>query len=192
MLLTHELRPGDSINVAQLCEQLHLGRSPIHLAIHRLNREGLLAVIPRKGILVKAETLESFLELIAARQLVEPHLTVLAMDRLSPELVHKLEQIVATGWEHHRRQDRMGGMEIDRAFHQTLYQSAGNEILSEFAGHLLDRSMRLWYRPAPSDDEAPNVAELEALLATIKKGDKAAAAQMMEAHIGSIRQKFLG
>ena len=191
MILTHELRAGDQINVARLSEQLNLGRSPIHLAIHRLDREGLVDILPRKGIMVKAETLESFLELIAARLLVEPYLTSLATEHATDELLNNLEHLVATGWEHDRRQNRLGGMEIDRLFHQTLYESSGNRILADFAGHLLDRSMRLWFRPASGISERPNVAELEALLNTIRKGDKAAASKMMEDHIGSVRQKFL-
>src|SRR5574344_1535579 len=74
MILENELKPGDQINVAQLCTLLSIGRSPIHQAIHRLDREGLVAILPRKGILIKAETIDSFLSLIDSRLLVEPYL----------------------------------------------------------------------------------------------------------------------
>ena len=74
---TQELKAGDQINVTPLSEQLALGRSPVHMAIHRLDREGLVDILPRKGILVRSETLESFFELINARLLVEPYLVEL-------------------------------------------------------------------------------------------------------------------
>lgn len=191
LILTRELKPGDQVNVAQLSRQLDLGRNPIHLAIHRLNREGLLAIIPRKGILIKAETLDSFLELTESRQLIEPYLTGLAVDRATPELLAKLEQLLETGWERHLAQDRLGSMEVDRLFHQTLYESAGNSILAEFAARLLDRSMRLWFRPVASDTAKPNIAELADLFETIKRGDKDAAIYQMKEHIGSIQRKYL-
>src|SRR5690606_27964521 len=103
MILSGELLAGEQINVAMLAEQLGLGQSPMHMAMHRLDREGLIAIIPRKGILVKTETVESFLELIAARQLVEPHLTGQAVDRMRPELLAQLEALIEQGWEHHHK-----------------------------------------------------------------------------------------
>jgi DNA-binding GntR family transcriptional regulator len=190
-ILARELSPGDHVNVAQLSEQLGLGRNPILQAIHRLDREGLVDIIPRKGILVKAETLDSFLELIAARQLVEPYLTGLAVEQATPELLASLKRLLEAGWEHHRKQNRLGSMEVDRRFHQTLYASAGNDLLADFAAQLLDRSMRLWFRPVAADPGQPNIAELESLYETIERGDKQAAMEFMSRHIGSVQNKFL-
>ena len=189
LIMTRALKPGDQINVNQLSQQLGLGRSPIHLAVHRLDREGLVAILPRKGILVKAETLESFIELITARQLVEPCLVKLATERVTPELLARLEQLVATGWNYHHEKNRFGEMEVDRLFHQAIYAYSGNSVLAAFAAQLLDRSMRFWV--GPEDPSAPNIAELQSMLDTIRKGDANAAQQMMEAHIGSIRRKIL-
>ncbi|RZS81345.1 GntR family transcriptional regulator [Pigmentiphaga kullae] len=192
MILSHELRPGEHINVGQLCQRLDLGRSPIHLATHRLAREGLVEILPRKGLLVKAETLDGFLELIAARQLIEPFLTGLAVDHMRPEIVQQLQELVDAGWERYRAKDHAGGMEIDRRFHHLLYETADNRTLSDFAALLLDRSMLLWFRPKVDAGERANVAELEDLLDCIRRGDRAGAVRTMEAHVGSIRQKYLG
>jgi DNA-binding GntR family transcriptional regulator len=190
MILTGELRAGEQLNVAMLAEKLELGRSPVHMAMHRLDREGLIAIIPRKGILVKAETMESFLELIAARQLVEPHLTGEAMNHMTPDLLAQLDLLVEQGWKHHRESDRLGGMQVDRLFHQTLYDASGNSILSAFAGQLLDRSMVLWFRAPKGDEKRPNVAELESLLAAIKENDRVAAMALMSEHIASVQEKY--
>lgn len=191
MILNRELKAGEQVNVAQLSEQLGLGKNPIHLAAHRLDREGLIEIIPRKGILIRAETLDSFLDLISARQLIEPYLAAEAVDHLEPEVIETLESIIEKGWEHHRNGDRVGSMEIDRLFHQTVYDAAGNDLLAEYAGQLLDRSMRLWFKPVAAAEEAPNIEQLETLLNTMKRGDKEATAAQMKEHIGSIRRKFL-
>ena len=191
MILSRELKPGEHVNVARLSELTGLGKNPIHLAAHRLDREGLVEIIPRKGILIRAETLESFLDLISARQLVEPYLAAEAIDHLSPEVLERLEALIEKGWTLHHAGDRLGGMEVDRLFHQAVYEASGNALLSEFAGQLLDRSMRLWFRRAASSDEKPNIEQLETLLETMKRGDKDAAAAQMKAHIGSIRRKFM-
>ena len=191
MILTGELRAGDQINVATLAAELELGRSPVHMAIHRLDREGLVAIIPRKGILVKAETLESFLELIASRELIEPYLTEQAMNHVSPELLQRLEELIAIGWQHNEEGNLLGGMEVDRLFHQALYEASGNSILADFAGQLLDRSMVLWFRTPKTEQQRPNVAELEALLDAIKRNDREGAVAVMSEHISSVRNKHL-
>lgn len=191
LILTRDLKPGEHVNVAQLSEQLGLGKNPIHLAAHRLAREGLVEILPRKGILVRAETLDSFLELIAARELVEPYLTAEAVDYLTPEVVERLEALIERGWRLQEAGDRLGAMEVDRLFHQTVYAAANNELLADFAGQLLDRSMRLWFTPAPDSSEPSNMEQLATLLETMKRKDKQATAEQMKAHIGSIRKKFL-
>lgn len=189
MILENELKPGDQINVAQLCTLLSIGRSPIHQAIHRLDREGLVAILPRKGILIKAETIDSFLSLIDARLLVEPYLTGEAMQRMTPELLDKLKKNVQIGRQCAQNNDHQGSMEVDRLFHQTLYEAANNELLANFAGQLLDRSMRLWFRTHTPGAENPNIHELEALYETIASADRTAAVEMMAQHIISIRKK---
>lgn len=191
LILSRELKPGEHVNVARLSERIGLGKNPIHLAAHRLDREGLVEIIPRKGILIRAETLDSFLDLISARQLVEPYLAADAIDHLTPAVLEHLESLIEKGWALHHAGDRLGGMEVDRLFHQAVYEASGNDLLSEFAGQLLDRSMRLWFKPVASSDEKPNIEELEMLLKTMRRGDKDATAAQMKAHIGSIRRKFL-
>ncbi len=191
MILAHELTPGDHVNVALLCDKLSLGRSPIHLAIHRLDKEGLVEILPRKGILVKAETLDGFRDLIASRQLVEPYLAGLAVEHSTPDLLSKLRRLIEAGKERHASDDRHGAMEIDRLFHQTLYEAANNKLLADFASHLLDRSVRLWFKSPADKNEPTNTSELEILYTAIERGDKAAAVQFMQDHINSIQRKFL-
>lgn len=191
MILRAELRPGDRINATQLSGQLGLGRSALQMAIHRLEREGLVDVIPRKGILVKAETLESYRDLIEARCLIEPHLAGLAATRLSDSQLGVLDQIIAAGWASHEQQDRMGSMEADRAFHLLLYGASGNAVLAEVATCLLDRSMRLWFQQPLFPSSQPNVVELEQLLALLKDRDAEAAVRQMREHITSIYRKNL-
>lgn len=191
MILNGELKPGDQVNVTQLSEQMGLGKNPVHLATHRLARENLIEILPRKGILIQAETLDSFLALIESRELVEPFLAVSALGRVTPELIAQLQVLIDKGRACHENGDRQGGMVVDRQFHQTLYAASGNALLVEFANQLLDRSMRLWFTQAPSNTEKPNIEQLNALLEAIKAADQEATERLMREHIGSIRRKFL-
>lgn len=192
LILNGDLKAGEHVNVALLSEQLGLGKNPLHLAAHRLAREGLVEILPRKGILIRGETIESFLELVAARELVEPYLAAEAVDHMNADVFERLDALLERGWRLQEEGDRQGAMEVDRLFHQTVYETANNALLGEFARQLLDRSMRLWFRPQPDSEETSNMQQLASLLDTMKKKDKAATARQMKAHIGSIRRKFLG
>src|SRR5690606_34553429 len=60
LILRRELQAGDRLTEALLCERLSLGRNPVHIALHRLQREGLVEIVPRKWIVVRGETLDGF------------------------------------------------------------------------------------------------------------------------------------
>lgn len=190
LILENRLKAGDQIKVEQLSKDLSLGRSPIYLALHRLERERLIEILPRKGILVKGETIDSLFKLLQARELIEPKLAYLATQNIKKPAIETLEKILQQSWECHENSNREGEMLADRSFHQCLYQAANNDLLGDFALQLLDRSMRLWFLPQPRTDKCTNSQELEDILKAIKAQDPECAAQKMLTHVGSIRKRF--
>ena len=52
MIVTLQLAPGAVLSEMELGERLNIGRTPVREALHRLAREGLVLILPRKGILV--------------------------------------------------------------------------------------------------------------------------------------------
>jgi len=191
LILRRELQAGDRLTEALLCERLSLGRNPVHIALHRLQREGLVEIVPRKWIVVRGETLDGFLELWNARLLIEPYLTELAAARADPALVDGLRSLLAEGRRHLRKGDRLAFMEIDRAVHRRLYEASGNRLLSDFANLLLDRSMRVWFEPAPAPhSDADTLAELDRLIDAVSRGEGAEARELMAEHVGALRHSF--
>lgn len=77
-IVTAVFRPGEQINTGLICNQLQIGRTPVHLAIHRLEGEGLIEIMPRRGVVVKPIDRAEMLELIEARHMVEPEIAALA------------------------------------------------------------------------------------------------------------------
>lgn len=191
LILRGDLKAGDRVTEAMLCERLSLGRNPVHIAVHRLHREGLVEIVPRKNLVIRGETIESFVELWNARLLVEPHLTELAAAHADGRLVEELRELVAIGRKRHRSGDRRGCMEIDRTVHQRVYEASGNGLLADFAGLLLDRSMRLWFSPFVGRyEDDRTMDELAVLIDAIERRDPAAARRLMAEHIGALRDNF--
>lgn len=191
LILRGDLKAGDRVTEAGLCERLALGRNPVHIAVHRLHREGLVEIVPRKNIVIRGETIESFVELWNARLLVEPHLTESTAARADETLVDELRRLLAVGRKRHRAGDRHGCMEIDRAVHQRIYQASGNGLLADFASLLLDRSMRLWFAPLVGRyEDDRTMDELAALVDAIVRYDPVVVRRLMAEHIGSLRNNF--
>jgi DNA-binding GntR family transcriptional regulator len=56
----------------RLSTLLRIGRTPVHQALDRLMIEGMVAVIPRKGVIVKPVSLNEVLQIIEVRLINEP------------------------------------------------------------------------------------------------------------------------
>ncbi|WP_237717411.1 GntR family transcriptional regulator [Cupriavidus basilensis] len=66
-LTTLVYRPGEHLNISTLVDDLELGRTPINQALHRLANEGLVQILPRKGVVVSPLSIDDALHLIDVR-----------------------------------------------------------------------------------------------------------------------------
>ena len=90
-ILAMELRPGQFLNEAALCNLIGIGRMPVHQATHRLRAEGLIDVFPRKGLVVRMDSLHDIVALLEARLAVEPTVAALAAERIKGLKVTQIE-----------------------------------------------------------------------------------------------------
>src|SRR5262245_40892958 len=72
-IITCAFRPGEYINELQLSSMLKIGRTPVHQALDRLMIEGLVDVIPRKGVIVRPVSLNEVLQIIETRLVNETY-----------------------------------------------------------------------------------------------------------------------
>jgi len=95
--------PGQYLNEAAICAQLKLGRTPVHQALQRLQMEGLVDVLPRKGIIVQPDSLAEIMKILDSRVTVEPELARSAARRVkageitADQLKRVMEIATATG-----------------------------------------------------------------------------------------------
>ena len=65
-IITMRLRPSEVLNEAELMALTGIGRTPVHQALHRLVHEGMLTIMPRKGIMVRPVSLDDVLAITEA------------------------------------------------------------------------------------------------------------------------------
>jgi GntR family transcriptional regulator, rspAB operon transcriptional repressor len=185
-------RPGDYLNEAEISTMLGIGRTPVHQALDRLMVEGLVQVMPRKGIIVKPVSLDEVLQTIEVRLLNESYCVRLAADRASAGEMDELTSILARAQNELATRDGERLMRLDREFHGVLAQSARNPVLTELLGRLHDRSLRFWILSLNTPGHHLSVQEQHlAILAAIRDRDPDGAEQAMRAHIEAFRRNLL-
>lgn len=192
-ILTLQLRPGHFFTEAQLSEALGLGRTPVHQAVHRLSLEGLIEIIPRKGLIVRPDSMNEVVHLLEARWALEPNIAALAAERATPQQIEQLQALIGNQETMAGRGDRTTFMDADRSFHRIISAAANNPVLADLIRPLHERSARLWHlQLIHADDLERTKREHEAIVDAIVRGDKTAAAKAMQQHIASLRRRRVG
>ena len=171
---------------------LDMGRTPINQAIHRLANEGLLQVIPLKGVMVSPLSMDDALELIEVRLANEMLCMQLASQRITERQIATLTELNRQIEAASQERDRVRMMTLDHEFHQELAQIAGNNMLADILSVLHARAQRFWASTLSREGHMREVIdEHRAIIAALAAQDSAAAAEAAQAHILSFRSALL-
>jgi DNA-binding GntR family transcriptional regulator len=191
-IITLAFKPGAYLNEAQVSDELEIGRTPVRQALDRLMMEGMVEVIPRKGVLVKAVSLEEVRNLIEVRLINEPHAAGLAAEHASGAQLDDLQKLLDDSDAARAVRDIEALMNLDRAFHQGIAMAAGNEVLTDVITALQDRLARFWFISLSADDQLDRVDdEHERVMEGLRSRDPAVARAAMSHHIDSFRANIL-
>lgn len=191
-LTTLAYRPGDYLNTAILIEDLQLGRTPINQALHRLATEGLVQIIPRKGVMVSPLSIDDALHLIDVRLANERLCAQLGAQRVTAVQLVALREAAAAFEQAASARDVARIMSCDRQFHELIADTSGNPVLIEVLRVLHARAQRFWAISLSAQGHLHEVGEEhQKILAALEAGDVDVAMQAVEAHILSFRQALL-
>lgn len=189
-ILTMELAPGTFLNVQELSERLQLGRSPVHYAVHRLQHDGLLEVIQRKGILVRSWSPQAINHVVEARIPLEMVMVRLAAERATEEQLRALKGRLTEGKKLVTAKNRQGLMELDHDFHAGLAACAANPVIAELLQTLHQRSTPLWSTSIAGQRDYAQVQEQhEKVLARVVARDAEGAAEAVRQHLQALVRK---
>ena len=191
-LVTLSYKPGEYLNTAQVMNDLDMGRTPINQAIHRLANEGLLQIIPRKGVMVSPLSMDDALELIEVRLANEMLCMRLASQKITERQIAMLTELNRQIEAASQERDRVRMMTLDHEFHQELAQIAGNNMLADILKCTARQSAAFWASTLSREGHMREVIdEHQAIIAALAAQDSAAAAAAAQAHILSFRSALL-
>lgn len=177
MIVTLQLAPGAVLSETALSDQLEIGRTPIREALQRLAREGLVQILPRKGILVSEINPRSHLLLMEVRRELERLLARTGAIRSTADERRQFQEIADGMAQASEQNDEISFMRLDDALNQLVADAAHNEYAKRAIGLLHGLARRFWYMHYKEAADLPLAARLHAELARrIADGDPDGAA----------------
>ena len=184
-ILKGELKPGERLMEIQLAEKLGVSRTPIREAIRKLELEGLVIMIPRRGAEVAKISHKSLQDVLEVRGALEELATDLACQRINEEELKELTDAE----DHFKKVVENNGSEMeiaeaDEAYHDIIYKATRNDKLVQMINNLREQMYR--YRLEYIKDEAQRgtlINEHENILEAIRIRDIIRAKTLMKEHI---------
>lgn len=187
-VVTLELPPSAVIDEHVLMEELGLGRTPIREALQRLDSEGLVNIVPRRGTFVNDISVTDLQKIFELRIVLEGFCARLAARRITKEQLEGMEAVLED-LKRLEGGDAQALMSIDKRFHRLLYAGSDNEFLAEILDRLYDMSLRLWYLVLNRLSEVRHSIEQHTqVFEALKEGDGARAEKIIQRHIIEFQQ----
>jgi DNA-binding GntR family transcriptional regulator len=145
LIVTGAVPTGNLVTERQLLAMLDGGRTPLRDALRVLAQEHLVRVYPRRGILIPNLTPEDFSHIHDATTWVGEYSVAQAAERITPEEIAGVEDVLAQGWEHAERNEWFELAEADADFHGAISGACGNPYLADIARSLHTAEIRFTY-----------------------------------------------
>jgi DNA-binding GntR family transcriptional regulator len=165
LIVTLQLPPGTVLSELVLADRLGIGRTPIREALQRLSRDGLVNILPRRGVLVSEIDLRAQLRLLEVRRELERLMARAAAERASEEERAQFSEIAAGMRRASDQEDDISFMRLDQQFNTLVSLTARNEFASRSMGLMHGLSRRFWYQHYKEAADLPLCARLHAAVA---------------------------
>lgn len=191
-ILKGELEPGERLMEIALAQKLGVSRTPIREAIRKLELEGLVVMVPRKGAEVADITEKDLRDVLEVRTALEELSIELAMKNMLEKNFEELETANEAFAKNSEGDDLIKIAESDVAFHELIYTATGNNRLIQMINNLREQMYR--YRLEYIKDKSSHerlFAEHNRIIAAMKGGDINEAKAAIKLHVENQEENIL-
>ncbi len=141
-IISGSLKPGERLMEVQMAERLGVSRTPIREAIRKLELEGLIIMLPRKGAYIADLSVKDLTEVLEIRAALEGMATGLAVTRINESEIEELELIALKFHKALENGDLEELLFQDSQFHETIFKASRNERLIQLNNNLREQVQR--------------------------------------------------
>ncbi|KKI92263.1 GntR family transcriptional regulator [Bacillus sp. SA1-12] len=186
------LPPGKTILEREMAEVLQMSRTPVREALVRLETEGMVRLIPRRGFIVEPIEREDLKEIYEIVETLDGLAVSLATAKVGEVELDKLESLIVQQEEALEQKDLKKWAALDDQFHHLIIDYADNKRLRTVIDSHSDQLYRarlftINHRPIP----LRSIVEHKAIISCMKAKDSNAAGILMESHRNRARNEIL-
>lgn len=183
-ILTGEMKPGDRLLEIKLAETLGVSRTPIREAIRKLELEGLVTIVPRRGAEVANITSKSLTDVLEVRRALEVLAVELACERADETMLSVIYDKL-TEFDSALSSEDLTAISIaDEAYHDAIIKSSDNTKLAGLVANLREQMYRYRFEYIKDVDSHEKIREEHhKIYQCIKEHNSAAAGSLMREHI---------
>jgi len=141
-IINGTLKPRERLMEIQLAEELGVSRTPVREALRKLELEGFIVMLPRKGAYVADISFKDIADIFEIRAALESLAAGLAAERITDEELEELERNLVEKAEAIISNDLEKLVEVDTKFHETIYNASRNERLKTIINNLREQIQR--------------------------------------------------
>jgi len=183
-IMNGSLQPRERLMEIQLAEELGVSRTPIREALRKLELEGFIVMVPRKGAYVADLTFKDIADVFEIRAALEGLAAGLAAERITEEELESMERLLVGKQEAITSGDIDRLVEVDTSFHELLYKASRNERLANIISNLREQiqRFRLTSLSFPGRNKE-SLQEHKQLVEAIQSRDSQLARHLAQEHI---------
>jgi len=186
-----QLEDGAVLNQVELAEHFGVSRVPVREALRRLEAEGLIDASAHRRAVVSGLSPERVSEVYELRALIEGHLGAKAAPNIDRA---RLARLTALNREMRDERSHERWLELNREFHETLYEPADRPAAMELLQSLRQRGERyvqMWSGGRGLERAAAATREHAAIVRAVRRGDADAARAAIVDHIEHTRDAVM-
>ncbi len=183
-ILLEELKAGERLTEIRLADRLGVSRTPIREAMRKLELEGLVVMVPRRGAVVAKISEKNLRDVLEIRRVLDMLCARLACERMSEEAKEKLNTACQDFEEAVKSGDLRDVAQKDVALHNIIIEATGNLTLQQMLDNLAEQMYRYRVKYLKDDSQYQTLSrEHRAICKSIMSGDQETAVRLAKEHI---------
>ncbi len=193
LIIFREIKPGQKINEENLAKRLQVSRTPIRETLLRLELEGIVKNVPRRGAYVVTQSKKKIIDILQVREVLEGLVARLAAENITDKGLERLRNCLRKIESAKDEEDRLLKYNAaEKEFHCLLLEACKNDVLKAMMETVNVHLEVLRLRTVVLAGRAQqSVREHMEIVEAVGKGDAAGAEELMRRHVKSVQRDAL-
>lgn len=192
MIISGKLKYNERIEEDALATSLEVSRTPVREAINKLEQEGWINIIPRRGMFVSNVSLKEINDIFQVRLNIEPIILQMGFSNIPLNECQRLKREFESFLDKELTKDEAKTLdELDNTLHLLILKSCNNNFIEKMMENVYEHNMRLRNQSVQSNDRRNEATKEHInLIDSILDGDLDKALELIKYHNIKAKEGF--